>query len=175
MALALTLAGCKAMDHTKTKAQEDPGKVAEARQTLAQMITVNDQVAGDMYQQGLAAEEMGDIQGAENAYLRALKLRPSFTPMIHAQLGLLHHQRGHLDLAEEYLKLAAESDKGSALLRYQLALVHADRGDKPKAMDSLRQALSLNPDFYDAKIMLAELGGIRQTLPAQKGPAKTSP
>ncbi len=163
------------MDHFKTKAKEDPGKVAEARQTLAQMVTVNDQVAGDIYQQGLTAEERGDLTLAENAYLKALKLRPSFTPMIHTQLGLLHHQRGHLDVAEEYLNLAAEADKQSALLRYQLALVHADRGDKNKAMEDLRQALALNPDFYDAKVLLAELGGIRQTLPAQEAPAKTSP
>ena len=145
-----TMAGCQTTQSVLKGPGGDPEKLAEAKDTLRQVPMVNDRVAEDFYQQGLAFEEEGLTQEAVGEYLKALKLKPSFAHQVYTQLGMIYLESEQFDLAEETLSAAVARNPGSALAYCELGRASAAKGDKPKALSALYQALRINPDLTDA-------------------------
>ena len=67
--------------------------------------------------------------------------------MIYNQLALVYIQRGELNKAEEYLKIGASLKQDVTQLYFNLALLLEQKGDFYFAIDNLRIALKLHPDF----------------------------
>ncbi len=156
---------CKTTEPSQSKppklapspAKPDPKKVQEAKQTLQQFTTINDQVAKSLYQQGLALEEKGYIDEAIAQYLKAVKVKPSFAHDIYLQLGLLYRQKGQWDLAESAFSNAIEFNPRSALAYYHRALIWIQKADHAQAIESLNQALAINPSLAQAHHEMGKL------------------
>ena len=67
--------------------------------------------------------------------------------LIYNQLALVYIQRGELNKAEEYLKIGASLKQDVTQLYFNLALLLEQKGDFYFAIDNLRIALKLHPDF----------------------------
>jgi tetratricopeptide (TPR) repeat protein len=93
---------------------------------------------------------------AEEAYLKALELRPDFIQAL-TNLGTLYYNMGKRKHAEQlYLKsLAIDPDNLEA--NYNLANLLEDRNELIPAINYYKRALSLKPDFADAHFNLALL------------------
>ena len=176
------VSGCKTTEANVQKSAHvskaplvaDPEKIAQARETLGQVATINDRVAETFYQQGLYFEEQGLPDQAVREYLKAIKLRPSFVDLVYTQLGMVYAQSGQYDLAREILENAIAAKPGSALPYYQLALVLMEKRDFANAHMALRKALAINPAMAQANELLQQLPvqrpliNPRATLPAQR-------
>lgn len=154
-ALGLSFAaGCQTTEQTVKKSDSfskgDPQKLAEAKETLRQVPTVNDQVAEAFYQQGLAFEEQGLDREAAGEYLKALKLKPSFAQVAYTQLGMLYMQNDQWDPAIDAFSSAVALNPSSALAYGQLGRALAAKGDNAKAVSALNRAVLINPDFEEA-------------------------
>ena len=158
-ALALALmAGCQTTQSVvRGSPKADPEKLAEAKETLRQVPTVNDRVAEDFYQQGLAFEEEGLAREAVGEYLKALKLKPSFSHQVNTQLGMLYLETGQFDLAVYTLCDAVAMNPGSALAYCALGRASAAKGETSRALNALYQAIRINPDFTDAHYQAGQI------------------
>ena len=146
----LDAGGCKTMESSRSVTQADPAKIDEAKQTLQRLSKVNDEAAESFYQQGLSFEEQGFSDEAAYEYLKAIKVKPSFAPVVYTQLGMLYREMGKLDLAQDALTSAVALSPNSALASYQLALVFQENGDASNAAAAFRKAIAINPDLADA-------------------------
>ena len=65
-------------------------------------------------------------------------------------LGWIYYKKGLTTLAIGSFQASVEKDAKNPLYHYHLGLAYAKNGEKDKARDSLKQALSLNPKFEGA-------------------------
>jgi tetratricopeptide (TPR) repeat protein len=107
------------------------------------------------FQRALALEENSPDE-ARRAYQEAISLQPDF-PDAHINLGLLHHNLGHLVEAERCYRRALEFQPTSALAHFNLGVVLEDRQKKSAALSAYQEALKHAPDFLEAHCNLAQL------------------
>jgi tetratricopeptide (TPR) repeat protein len=107
------------------------------------------------FQRALAFEENSPDE-ARRAYEEAISLRPDF-PDAHINLGLLHHNLGHLVEAERCYRRALEYQPTSALAHFNLGVVLEDRQKKSAALSAYQEALKHAPDFLEAHCNVAQL------------------
>jgi tetratricopeptide (TPR) repeat protein len=78
-------------------------------------------------------------------------------PVNHMQRALVLRQQGNLDGALiEYLK-AAQDNPSQVRAFYEQALIFKQKGYNKLAQSALQQALTVKPDFHDARVLLASL------------------
>jgi protein O-mannosyl-transferase len=111
---------------------------------------------------GLAYKSAGRLDDAEAQFRRALKNRPTFTPA-EVQLGIVALLRGRSSEGIETLRRAAGRAPEEAYARFGLAmgLLHV-RGADAEALDLLRQAVALDPEWA---IPTNQLAWLLSTLP----------
>ena len=111
---------------------------------------------------GLAYKDAGRLDDAEAQFRRALKNRPDFTPA-EVQLGVVELLRGRSSAGIETLRRAAERAPVEAYARFGLAmgLLHV-RGADAEALDLMRQAVALDPEWV---IPTNQLAWLLSTLP----------
>lgn len=125
----------------------------EARSSPAALSAV------DWYELGCELE-ITDSEEALDAYEQALALRPDYSDA-HLNAGRIVHERGDLDLAEEYYRRAIEIAAGDPTAHFNLGVVLEDRGRLEESGDAYEESIRLDPEYADAYFNLA---GIRERL-----------
>ncbi|MFC1500163.1 tetratricopeptide repeat protein [Candidatus Zixiibacteriota bacterium] len=118
-----------------------------------------------LYRFGLDQLEQGDTENAINTFRKVLELNPNYA-LAHSSLGYIYMRRGNGDLALASFDRAIDLDM-------RLAAAHNGRGMvlaqeermRPEALDSYREALTLDPGYLDARynlgVTLAEMEDFR--------------
>ncbi|NKB87576.1 MAG: tetratricopeptide repeat protein [Acidobacteria bacterium] len=125
-------------------AAREPEAVAEpANRTLV------DPTVRSGFQRGLQLQKAGDLGGAEDAYLRALKLDPD-NARINANLAVLYEGQGRFQLAERHLRRALNVDPQNASAHNNLGVVLYRMGNLDGALIEFNRALALDAKQLDA-------------------------
>lgn len=105
---------------------------------------------------GVALNNLGELDGAEQAYLRVLELDPAF-PQARLNLGLLHERRGRTDAAVEAWRWVVdqlprdETNRPFVVMALNnLGRLLESRKMLDAALDYLTQSLQLDPQQPDA-------------------------
>lgn len=103
---------------------------------------------------GITLRNQDRLAAAENAFRSALKIHPGYTPALRNLCHLLEFH-GRFAEAEAGLLRCTEIDNGSPETLFEVGrnLVHQKRENE--AVDWLRRAIKIKPDFVPAHIMLS--------------------
>ena len=107
------------------------------------------------FQRALALQDNSPDEAC-HAYQEAIRLSPALTDA-HINLGLLHHNLGHLAEAETCYRRALAGEPKLALAHFNLGVVLEDRAQKSAAISAYQEALKHAPDFLEAHCNLAQL------------------
>ncbi len=124
----------------------DPERAARASEAAAER----------WYSLAVAREEAGDLAGARQAYLRALRYDPNLSDAC-VNLGRLAHQAGRFQQAAEWYRRALQSSPDDPIAHYDLAIALEDLGDFAAAIREYQRALRANWDFPEAHFNLSRL------------------
>jgi len=94
-------------------------------------------------------QRSGRFSQAKKIYRQVLRHEPD-NANAHQMLGLLAHQAGDNETAITCIGKAIAIRPGSALYRFNLAIVLAASGETDAAIESYREALALKPDYAAA-------------------------
>ena len=112
------------------------------------------------YDLGIAYKEMGLIEESIAQFEQAVR-SPEYGREAYTMLALCHHQRDDLDAAARCYRLAIDSSPsdGEALnsLRYELAELLLNTGDRAGALDEFRHLQQADPSFRDVQDRIANL------------------
>jgi tetratricopeptide (TPR) repeat protein len=107
-----------------------------------------------LYQKGRLAAARDDLDGAEEAFARALEIELDFADALVA-MGELQHRRGEFLAAERYLERALQLEGKRADVLALRGLNQIRMGSLRDAEDTLRAALAVDPDQPGARAGLA--------------------
>ena len=93
---------------------------------------------------------------ARGAYQESIRLRPTLIEA-HVNLGLLHHNEGHLKQAETCYRRALRYQPALAIAHFNLGVVLEDQDDIQGALTAYQETLRWAPAFRDAHCHLAQL------------------
>jgi len=133
------------------------GQYAVAKPILKRLV---DAGAGapnwrDVCDLGEACQGLGDPDGAEVHFRRAMELAPGeVEPLV--RLGALLVAQDRLPEAIDVLHRGLQVDDRSAECFYQLGLAYLKFGNAPRAVGPLEQAVKLNPQFFLAQLQLGD-------------------
>jgi predicted O-linked N-acetylglucosamine transferase (SPINDLY family) len=111
--------------------------------------------AAELIQAGIAADDSGDIEGAERLFRRAVSLAPR-SSQAHMNLGIVLQKFGDLGAAEREHMEAVRLDSESANAQYNLALLRLSMDEVTVAEHAFREALRIRPEFPEAWVGLAD-------------------
>jgi len=112
--------------------------------------------AEELFFQGLAGEELGDLEQAREKYEAALNLKPEY-PDVLVNLGNLLHRLGLAPAAEWAYRKALYLDPDHPEANYLLANLFEERGDLDNALLFYRKAIYEDPDFMNALFNLGRV------------------
>jgi Tfp pilus assembly protein PilF len=101
-------------------------------------------------------EQRGDLAGAREAYLNALRFTRE-RPRLENNLAGLALREGRPDEAEQRLRSALAEEPGYALAWSNLGALYVNTGRLPQAAEALRRAAELQPDVARNWLQLAEV------------------
>ena len=102
---------------------------------------------------GLTRCHLGDFERGLEDLREAARIAPR-DAALHANLGMIHFVRNHLDEAEASLRRALQLAPGTPEVLSNLGLVLRDRGDFAGAERAARAALAARPDYPEARVNL---------------------
>jgi tetratricopeptide (TPR) repeat protein len=105
--------------------------------------------AEELFFQGLAGEEMGELEEAREKYEAALDLKPEYPDAL-VNLGHLLYRLEMHPAAEWAYRRALYLNPDHPEANYQLARLLEERGDLDNALLFYRKALHEDPEFADA-------------------------
>jgi len=109
-----------------------------------------------IYQCAIDFYEEGNHEGAI-PLLGTLAARPGAETPVFALLSRCYANKGLLTQAEEWCRRAIDADKLNAASRYLLALILIEKLEPEDAMNALRKAIYLEPNFAIAHYTMANL------------------
>jgi len=101
------------------------------------------------FERGLQLQKAGDLPGAEDAYLRALKRDPN-NAQINANLAVLYEAQGRFQLAERHLRQSINVAPDNPSAHNNLGVVLYRMGNYDGALIEFNRALSLDSGQLDA-------------------------
>jgi len=142
--------------------QNQPGAQPQS-QSQSSENSITGSSAEELFQQGNAFVEAGQLQQAATAYQQAVEMDPEYQAA-YANLGVVYYQLEQLDLAAQQYEKALEinPDDGDVAynlgaLRLQQALSGGGQPDEDllnQAIDQLETALELSPDLAEPHFTL---------------------
>ena len=118
------------------------------------------------YDEGVALQKKGDLDGAVTRYKNAIRLNPN-DPRAYYNLGIIYQKRKQYDLARNSYAYALELNPGMVNARYNLGLVYRDLRRIDDAVRELNTVLRDSPANASAHLLLGEIydaGGERTDL-----------
>jgi len=113
-----------------------------------------DRTPVEWFEHGQDCEEEERYLYAEDAYRRAIALKPHF-PEVYFNLGNVVRALGRLEAAQELYRRAVAQDPSLAAAWYNLADVQEEQGQLREAVASLRAAIHSCSTYADAHFNLA--------------------
>lgn len=107
-----------------------------------------------LFQQGLAAQQRGDLSAARDLYSRALGQNPGNADILN-NLGAVYRAMGDVTAAEDAYRRALDIDPRLAAAWTNLAVVLDAQGKKQEATAALQESLRLDPRNVSTKVNLA--------------------
>ena len=104
-----------------------------------------------------ALEETGDIDGAIDNYLAAVRLDPLFL-QAHHNLAQIYMQKGLSQPAIEHFGEVVRLDPKNTLAHLQLARLYIKQGQRLLARDHLTAILSVSPGNQEAAALWKQVG-----------------
>jgi tetratricopeptide (TPR) repeat protein len=101
---------------------------------------------------------LGEKEKAKKYFLKLSSMDALFekeNKHIFNELGIEMRKRGMLEEAIAHYQKALSIDPGDAVLYYNLARAYYEKGDWAKTLEQLRVALSIDPNFEEAKDFLS--------------------
>ena len=121
---------------------------------------VDDEDYRTHYDLGIAYKEMGLIDEAIGQFEQAVR-SPEFGREAYTMLALCHSERDEMEAAARCYRQAIDSSPtdGEALniLRYELAELLLNAGDRAGALDEFRHLLEVDPSFRDVQDRITSL------------------
>lgn len=112
---------------------------------------------GTLSQAARIYEAAGRLEDARRAQRQLLEFEPN-AAADWSRLARIHEAMGRAEDAGRALENAENARRNQALLRHRDALTALDRGDTEKAMDLLRDAIEIDPDYTAPNELLERLG-----------------
>jgi tetratricopeptide (TPR) repeat protein len=130
------------------------GDLAGAKAAFSDAASRAPKAGGPRYSLGCVLERLGDAQGALDAYRSAYAASPKYEIAMGAYaVGLARTGRG--SDAEQFLADKRAQNPDSARLTTYLAEVKSIEGDSPGCQQLAQQALTKQPDFKEAMVVIA--------------------
>jgi Tfp pilus assembly protein PilF len=107
-----------------------------------------------MFQQGLAAQQRGDLNAARDFYIQSIAEKPGSAETLN-NLGAVYHSLGDNKRAEESYRRALDADPKFAAAWSNLAVVLDAQGKRQEATAALQESLRLDPRNVSTKVNLA--------------------
>ncbi len=104
----------------------------------------------------IADQENGNLQSAKDAYLTLVRSGANM-PEAYANLALISHHQGQLELAISLLCEALKLDNGNINYSLQLAAMHKEFDDLPAAVETYKKALCIDGQSLPALYNLANI------------------
>ncbi len=145
----------KALEASQAKELENASRLLQSGQideavAIAQRLAIQAAMAPDAHHiLALCHAKAGNVEQAENAFLRALELA-SQHPMILVNYAVMLRQAGRLEHAIEVLQRATDAAPGFAKAWNELGLTALHAGDQQQARLALERAVQLQPDSAQA-------------------------
>ncbi len=117
-----------------------------------------------MMNYGLTQMSKGNYPVAEEYYLKTIKLLPQY-PYIYVNMGILYSYEKKNDLAENYFKQAISIGYNIPAICYFYAKYLHTTGRDDKALEILKQALSLSPADIDSRYLVMQIYQEQQDWP----------
>jgi tetratricopeptide (TPR) repeat protein len=129
---------------------------------------------------GLVREYSGDVEGAEEAFRRAIVQKQDDFEA-HLRLGSVLYQQRKLDEAQQQLQRALQLDPPSSYARFELAKVQNALGQTEAALQSFEAVAKTIPEWLPPHVELAALyfklkrpeDGAREKQTVEEGQKKT--
>lgn len=132
------------------------GNYQKSISELNKALKLNKQNPAVHFNLGLVYQEVGTLTKAESEYRETLRLDQNSKYAYYA-LGKLYVSQGRYDEAIEHLKLATQKDSVSVDNYYLLGQAYEKKGFKPEAVAAYQKALTMVPDYQEAKTALNRL------------------
>lgn len=104
----------------------------------------------------VALSQAGRLDEAVHHYKEALRMKPNDAGL-HNNFGVVLAQQGRLEEAVQHYQTALKLDKSSMQTYVNVAKALERLGRKDKAAGELKEALSIKPDYAEAKELLRQL------------------
>ncbi|HEX9916865.1 MAG TPA: tetratricopeptide repeat protein [candidate division Zixibacteria bacterium] len=108
------------------------------------------------FNMGLIWARRGQLDGAEELFLEAIKLKTNFASA-YSNLGNIYEIKGESGKAIENFRRAIEYDPKNPIYYYNLGVSYQRIGEMTQAIQMFETALSLDPGFGPAKEKLSKL------------------
>ena len=137
----------------------DRGDYARAEQEFFKEIEINHgfESAYAFNNLGNIRVRQGKYEEALHFYRTALRIYPDYPDgkinlaRTYSDLGMFKIQQDSLEAAKNYLQLAVETMNDEPMYRYNYGLVLGELEDEQSALEQMRTALELNPNFSPAQ------------------------
>ncbi len=152
--MSLLLVGCQSATEVGESSRAS-GKVKSTNPYLMSRNNVPD-AASDAFEKALSSMNEGDIENAKEQFKSMTEMYPTLSGP-YLNLALLYSNENNVDIAEEFFQKAIKENSNNvyALNQYGIFLREQGRFDESEAR--YLQALSVWPQFAEAKRNLAIL------------------
>lgn len=108
------------------------------------------------YRLAICYDEFGMPNKAIQELNTTVKLKVDFAPA-HIRLGTILLKRDYLDAALRSFVQASEINPNDVELKYHLARLYMEKGNRDKALEEFRSILRIDPSYYMANIGVADI------------------
>lgn len=168
------LSSPKILSDKKTPALKTEKKLAEEKTTLPDKLVLstpstrtdsrpiapfsaeeNSQLAKNYFDFGIESHKKGDLQEAEECYLKALALKADFYPA-RLNLSTVYLERGKLAEAEKELTSLLSQNQEDVKTIYNFGLLYFKKKDFQKTVEYAQKLSNLDPDSPKAYLLMGK-------------------
>ncbi len=139
---------------------QDLGQLDEAVASYRRALKLKPDFVEAYNNLGGALKELGQLDDAAASYRRALALKPDFAKA-HSNLGVIMRELGRPEEELECYRLALESDPQCSEAVLGVGQLCMASGEMVEAERLFRKALEINPEDLEARLLLAQVGKVK--------------